>query len=388
MALDATIALVSVDDIIAFLGENAYRSAFWVYYSGALIAGDVSTVQVEDDHLILAHTGDADVDLNLTAAAYDTLAELVDYINASVADWEAGRLYHSDALTIDLEETGQLGCQESANRQTLRILDKYLIAELINRASDLINRYCHRIFISTVYAYERYNGEGNKLFLENYPVTEIDEVNTSTINAIRITYTSATARNAYAIVSQSGKTVSLVHDGAVDGTVNTSVLNDDTLAKVVAAINVIGGGWAATIMNASYNAYPSTALFNQFNVSCINAYNYLEIPDDPITDYDVDLDNGTIEWISGFSAGFRNVFVSYTAGYLVASVPYALKQFCIELVSYMYGKSKRADTGDLESEKLGDYAYKKFSMGDLVKVKALMPMEVQNGLDLFKRRLL
>lgn len=382
MALDATIALVSVDDIIAFLGENAYRSAFWVYRSGV---GATATAQVEDDWLILIHDAVTDANLDLSLAAYDTLAELVDYINASVAGWEAGILYHSDALTIDLEETGQLPCLGSGDRQTLRILDRYLIAELINRASDLINRYCHRTFISTLYDYERYNGEGNKLFLENYPLTEITEVNTSTINAIRLIYTSATARNAYAVVTQ-GASIGLYHDGVADGVVSTVV--DTTLALAVAAINVIGAGWVATIANSNYNSYPSTALFDQPNIQCINAYNYLEIPDEGITDYIVDLDNGTIEWIPGFSTGFRNVFVSYTAGYATVSVPYALKQFCIELVSYMYGKSKRADTGDLESEKLGDYAYKKFGMGDLIKAKALMPMEVQNGLDLFKRRLL
>jgi len=386
MALDAAIALASVDDIIAFLGENAYRSAFWVYRSGA---GATATVQVENDWLILIHDAVTDANLDLSLAAYDTLAELVDYINASVAGWEAGRLYHSNALTVDLEETGQLPCLGSGNRQTLRILDRYLIAELINRASDLINRYCHRHFIYATYTHERYNGEGNKLFLENYPLEEVIEVNTSTIGAIRIKCTSAAIRNAYVIVTQ-GASINLYRDGTWDGPIDTTVVTGtaETLTKLVGVINGIGLGWSASIANSLYNPYPSAALFTQPNIQCLNADNYLEIPSDPIADYDVDLDNGTIEWTPSFSAGFRNVFVSYSAGYASGSAPYALMQFCIELVCYMYGKSKRADTGDLMSETLGDYSYEKFNMGDLIAVKALMPIELQNGLDLFKRRLL
>lgn len=55
----------------------------------------------------------------------------------------------------------------------------------------------------------------------------------------------------------------------------------------------------------------------------------------------------------------------------------------------MYGKSKRAGDEELKSETFGegaDYRYEKISMADFEKAKALMPLEIQNGIDLFKKR--
>jgi len=118
---------------------------------------------------------------------------------------------------------------------------------------------------------------------------------------------------------------------------------------------------------------------------------YCETVDDDITDYKLlnpseARNEGILYKAGGFSAG-QEYFIDFTAGYI--TIPYVLEQFCIHLVCYVYGKSKRAGDEELKSEVFGegaDYEYEKISISDFEKARAIMPIEIQNGLDLFKKR--
>ena len=190
MARDATIALTDVADVLSYFGEAPTTNAFWVYYTDS---ASTATVQILNDYLILIHDAAEDANLNLNADAYDTIGELVAYINSDVSGWTAGRICHSSEDSDDLLETGQLNALGESNKETLKIVPEYFIAELINRASDFLSRYCNRKFVSQTYTQEVYNGNGyNSLILEQYPVTQIISVGMGRTNAFSVKNTTAT----------------------------------------------------------------------------------------------------------------------------------------------------------------------------------------------------
>jgi len=368
-------ALVTVEDVLSYLGHDAEQDAFWVYYSGAAAT---ATAQIVLDKLDLWHDAVNDANWDLTAAAYDTVGELVAAINV-LAGWEAGIICHSGSTSTDLLETGQLDALGSANEQTLIITGDYVINELILAATDLINRCCHKTLEATEHGLERYDGGEAKLFLNNYPVIGVYQVCQGTIDVIRVRCTDTTAYNAYVEVDQGAQTVKLMRDGTTDANFDISNALYDTLAELATAINGTAN-WTGTIQNTTYNAYPCTQLFTKYNVYCKDYYNYLKIPDRPIDAFDVDYEDGIIHLSSEFAEGFQNIYVSYYAGY--ATIPAALKQICIELVKYKYNLIGK--DASLKSEKIGRvYAY---TMGDIDAALSGTPGMLAD-LELFKSRL-
>ncbi len=343
-------ALVTVEDVLSYLGHDAEQDAFWIHYSGVAAT---ATVQVALDRLILIHNAVTDANWDLTAAAYDTVGELVAAINV-LAGWEAGIYCHSSSVTIDLLETGQLNALAVANEQTLRITGDYLISQLIARAGDFLDRICGRNLESAEYTHERYDGGEKKIFIKNWPVSEVTQISSGKMNAIRIRYTSTTAYNAYVIVSTLG--VTLVVDGTAS-VVDLTFATNTTLLAMANAINAVVG-WMATVAATAYNGFPSSQLFRKLNRFALNQYISLEIPDQPIDGYEVEYESGILRLSSGFIWGWRNIFVTYMGGY--TTIPPLLQQICIELVKNKYNLIGKDTT--LKSEKIGRvYAY---TMGD------------------------
>ena len=369
MTLDTTISLTSVDEVLALPGMLAQENAFWIHYSGSVTT---ATAQIAIDRLILMHDAVEDANLDLTATAYATIKKLVDYINANVSNWEAGRLCHPDASSVDLLETGQLNALGAANEQTLKIKGTYLIEQLINRASDFLNRHCSRTLKTTTYTLKRYSGEGTKLILDDYPVTEIMQICDGTLPGIKIKYTSLTAYNAYARVTKTGVILSV--DGAPEAELLFATYK--TLTTMAAEI-AKKTNWEASVYHADYGGWPSTLLFEKQNVYALNQYSYLEVPGEPLDGYEEDLEYGIIYLPSEFSEGFKNIFVSCKAGYV--TIPPSLEQICIELVKYKYGKAKKDSS--IKSEKIGSvYSY---TLQDL---KEALPSSMLAELDLFTKR--
>ena len=364
-------ALVTVEDILSYLGHDAEQDAFWVYYSGAAAT---ATVQISLDHLILIHDAVTDANWDLSLAAYDTVGELVAAINV-LAGWEAGIFCHSSSDSADLKETGMLDALGEENEQTLIITGDYLISQLLARAEDFLNRLCRRTLEETEYTHERYDGGVQKIFLRNWPVTEITQISSSKAGVIRVRYTSTTAYNAFVIVTTTG--VILEVDGTPIAEKTFAALT--TLQTMAASING-EAGCEATVASTNYNSYPSSQLFRKLNRFALNQYIYLEIPDEPIDGYEVEYDTGILRFDPTFSSGWRNIFVTYKAGYVAGSIPASLQQIVIALVKYKYNLIGKDPT--LKSETIGRvYSY---TMGDLE--KALSSAGLLEEINLFKAR--
>jgi len=366
-------ALVTVEDVLSYLGHDAEQDAFWVYCSDG--TATTATVQVALDHLILQRNGVDVVNWDLTLAAYDTIGEVVAAINA-VANWEAGIFCHSSSVSIDLLETGQINALLVANEVTLRITGDYLISQLIARAEDFLDRICRRTLESTEYTHERYDGGEKKIFLNNWPVTVVTQISSGKADAIRVRYTSTTAYNAFIRVTTTG--VVLEVDGVALAE-KTFAVNTTLLAMA----NSINGeaGWEATVVAAAFNSFPSSQIFRKLNRYALNQFTYLEMPDEPIDGYEVEYDTGILRLSSGFIWGWRNIFVTYTAGYVAGSIPESLQQIVIELVKYKYNLIS-VDPA-LKSEKIGRvYAY---TRGDLE--SALSATGLLDEINLFMARI-
>jgi hypothetical protein len=354
--------IVGSSIIISGMANTAYNGAFIV--TGAPTTTHFTFVLVHADEVETADTG---------GTVTITVSGLVTAINALVTgtEWKAGRIYHSDADSIDLIVCGPLSCIGSANQITLKIKDNYFINELINRASDFLNKFCYRTLKETTYTLERYTATGDKLFIKNYPITEIKQISYGKIDALRIKYTSTTAYNAYARVKTTG--IILTVDGTSQA--EKTFANNTTLSAMATAIT--GAGWTAAVASSDYNSWPSSLLFEKRNVFALNEYSYLQVPEDPLDDYEEDLENGIIYLPCGFSERFKDVFISYTAGY--STIPYALEDACKRLVKLKY--DMRTKDSALASEKIGSvYAY---TLRDL---EDGLPKDLLEEVGLFKRR--
>jgi len=375
----ASIALTSVEEVLAFLGENAKRNALWVYYAGAT---DPSTLEVKDDRLTLTPGGD------ILFSTYDTLTKLVDQINATTS-WKAGLIYHGSAESDDLLVTGALNTLDDENEQVLKIQDQYLLAELINRASDLINRYCNRLLKTTAYTREIYYGNGcSKLILEQYPVTRVSRLSVGRANSFSIKNTSMDAN--FCTVEITATTIRLIVDGGTNEDDEEFTLADyDKIDDLIAAIHTYDHGWSITTMATDTATRDADELLIRPSMS-VNATKQAECEtvDSDLTDYRLlnpteARNDGMIEKSGAFASG-QEYFIDYTAGY--TTIPYALEEICIKLVAKKYGQSKRAGSEDLKSESFGegaDYKYEKFNIAD---IKNILSASDLAALDLFKKR--
>jgi len=363
VSLDTSISLTTLDEVKAFLGEDVKRDGLWVYSNAA--GATAATVEVTDTTMVLIITGGGSAGtttLTFADANKDTIAELVVAINA-VSGWKSGRICHGDAASTDLVVTGALSCLGADNEITLSIIDNYLLTQLINRASDMMNRYCSRILKTTTYTKEVYYGTGyDKLILEQFPVTRVSRVSVGRATSFRIKNTSADAT--VCTVEISTTAMRLVVTGGANADDTTLTLADyANIDLLIAAIEALGKGWectklatdTATRLATELLPRPAMAVTPTVSAEC-------ETPDDDLTDYRLlnpteARNEGMLLRASAFDAT-REYFVSYTAGY--TTIPYSLEMFCIYLVSYIYGKSKRAGTEGLQSESFGegaDYSY-------------------------------
>jgi len=201
------------------------------------------------------------------------------------------------------------------------------------------NIYCLRTFESTAFS-EYHNGNGeSKIFLDNYPVTDVTRVAMGRVNAMRVRNTNEST-SASVGVTTTGLVLTL--DGTADSTDVTFATNT-TMTAMVATINGIGSGWEA-VVEGSYGAWKSSELLLRFGASAIDStWVYLSIPEDAEDEYEVYPDEGIIYLWKKFTKGHRNIYVQYTAGYSSTTMPKDLKLGIKILIQSIY--QKRAEQG-------------------------------------------
>lgn len=99
------------------------------------------------------------------------------------------------------------------------------------------------------------------------------------------------------------------------------------------------------------------------------------------TDYEVDFTAGAL--ITGqWPNGFKNIKVTYSHGFTTATMPWDLKNACLELVKVLYANKDKAG---LKSESIGSYSYTKESTGQYLFNGLPVPAEVILMLNNYRR---
>ncbi len=262
--------------------------------------------------------------------------------------------------------------------------DDTLIADLINRATKLIQNWTKRTLISTAFR-ERYNGGGSNIInLREYPVTDIDFFSVGLDDAISVINVNSDAYRAAVRVEDSTlatPTMTLeVYGGTNDGSSSITLTDHATLTLLVAAINALGTGWTAATQSSAFDVYDPIELLPIGRRNAFNMFAFLQVPAEPKESYETDLDAGLIVIGHNTPRGQNNITVRYTAGYV--TTPADLEQACIDVVKLMYDSRKQ--TSGLDKEKLGDYSYQKSpSSGQSVDLGNL-PVSITRILDNYK----
>jgi len=231
--------------------------------------------------------------------------------------------------------------------------DDTLIGHLISRATSAIERYCDKTLRSTTYR-EYYDGSGDtELVLKQYPISAVTMVSTSKQNAIRIKNTNSDAYNAYVTVDDTYMYL-VVLGGANAGT-DTLTLANYTITELVAYINNnLTTGWSAVNDNTLLGVWESIEILPCEGLEALDSNAYVQIPYEPLYDFKVYKNQGTLCYWGTFPLGHQNIIVRYTAGY--ATTPADLEQITIDLVMTYY-KSRKTDTS-VTAEKLSDHYIK------------------------------
>jgi hypothetical protein len=225
-----------------------------------------------------------------------------------------------------------------------------------------VKNYCAWEIESGTYTNRLVDGTGTSwldLGLKN--VTALSRIAIDTLPAIKIKHSTASS-NAYAKVNYTDNApISLgleVDDGADESSATNLFATYPTMTTLIAQIT--GNGWSAEIYDSDYGAFGSTNLLQIDNLACGTwdgadpGWQYLYMPGEPIRDFEISRDEGSLYLNRGWPSGVKNIPVTVTAGWTTANMPADLKRVVAVLVKYFYRKHQLDSTG-----------IKMFDLGDL-----------------------
>lgn len=243
--------------------------------------------------------------------------------------------------------------------------DDRLLVELLDGATNRIEQFCQRIFVTASYK-QFINGSGNgKLSLPNYPVTAIRRIGWSRKNAISVDATTTTDLRATVEV-QNDQIVLKRWDSVGAETTDTLTFASNLTTALMATAITLLTGWSATadetiMCDELLRQGGQEALTNSAQLYYIKATD---------ADFRVDEETGRIDLLSSqsesqwfpldpnaiaFPRGSHNIYCDYDAGYAQASVPKALQEIAWELVASAFHGGKHDPT--IASESLDGYSY-------------------------------
>jgi hypothetical protein len=230
------------------------------------------------------------------------------------------------------------------------------IAALIAAYSEGIQEYCSRTFVVDQYD-EIYSGNlEESLFLRQSPLISVERVATSPMDILEIKNTSwPTNSRATVRVLSTGLELVRVASGTTTPDTSVTWTTYATLATVAAAVNLLGSGWSATVLNTDYNTWDSSdlrAIQGALDVSDSNGAN-LKIWTETINDWEVEDRVGCLTRTSQWPRGKNNIRVTYTAGF--DPIPEDVQEACAIMVAGAFAQTKRDPMSP--TSKTADYTY-------------------------------
>jgi hypothetical protein len=248
-----------------------------------------------------------------------------------------------------------------------------LISTFITAASDLIEKWCKRRFVSQAYD-ELYNGTGDRrLLLCEYPIQSVQSVRYRPVTVLKVINNSGSSVTQQARVAVLNTGLQLVEVAAGVKTTTTTGLTfagNPTLQTLATAVTGIGRGWQGQAVGdtgGDYGSWPSADLYipgsygdplegggiqqSQGAQNAMRVYAELKMHTYELAGYQWDARGWLLRAIPYtdpellhpedliFSPGINNFRVQYTAGY--STVPEAVQEACGEWVSNLYFIAQR-----------------------------------------------
>jgi hypothetical protein len=242
-----------------------------------------------------------------------------------------------------------------------------IVQALLTAASDAIQKWCRRDFVSTSYD-ELYSGGGERhLLLRQYPIVSVESVRYRPVTVLKITNT--LTANVQARVSVTSTGLKLVRVNAGTKTTDTSVTfaGNATLTALAAAINALGNGWSAQVTGDStnYGSWPSADLYwppafptfsggtsGQGALQCVaGSFAELKMHTYELAGYQWDSRGWLLRAIPYtdpellhpedlvWPVGVNNLRIQYTAGY--STIPEAVQEACAEWTAILHQQTLR-----------------------------------------------
>lgn len=223
--------------------------------------------------------------------------------------------------------------------------DDTFVEACIDRASDMIERYCERPLKEATFTDKMFDGSGgNAQSLDAWPVSAVARVTVGLTPGLTLRCTSTDANSATAFLDKDNTQLSLVIVGGDDAATPTlSTGTYTTLASLQAAADDLSG-WTVTNPSAR-NLQVSTDLFKTGTLNALGENVELMVPETDLSDYQVDWDSGCLLRRGGFPRGRENILVTFTAGY--STIPVALEMEALSLVDWLF--KKRNEAGNMPS---------------------------------------
>jgi hypothetical protein len=224
------------------------------------------------------------------------------------------------------------------NRATTSAEDDTLDA-LIAAVSAAIERLCGRSFGSASFD-ELYDGwPQRELMLEQFPVISVERVAFAPVGVLRIQNTSASNQRATVQVTSTGLTLTRVASG-VSTSSTVTFAGNVTFSAVATAINALGNGWSASVLDAA-DANRASADLRALQ-GALNAKDQaaeLVLHKDELYDFTIDAPRGILRRTGRWFGPPGYWRVIYTAGY--ASVPEDIQEACAQWVAHLFWQTKR-----------------------------------------------
>jgi len=230
--------------------------------------------------------------------------------------------------------------------------DSFGNVDQVHESVDVfIKSYCGRSFETATFKEAFFHNDLESLFLKETPVTVIKRLAVGERTVMEITNSN---KYSTAIVTVSATEVVLTYNGS-DDSADLTFASNATVTALVAAINAVGSGWSASVIDDA-GAYITTEILQQYGQSAINNNAVcVNVPNEGHTSLDVNVGTGEITKYGAFNnspnslydAGFtaQRVHVTYVAGYTTSNMPEDLKLAEMLLIKLIYGKLTNNEIG-------------------------------------------
>ena len=260
-------------------------------------------------------------------------------------------------------------CEQSMQSYTAGSNDA-VVTVLITAASEAIEKYCRRRFVSWSYD-ELYNGNGDRrLLLRQYPIQHVKSVRYRPVTVIKI-INNNTSQNQQARVwiTSTGLQCWRMASGVATTEALLTWATYPTLASLAAAVTALGNGWSAQSVGDSndYGSWPSADLYvpgsygdtlegsgtleSQGALTARGQNAELKMHTYELAGFQWDPRGWLLRAIPYtdpellhpedliFPVGVNNFRVQYTAGY--TTIPEAVQEACAEWVNELYQLASR-----------------------------------------------